>query len=635
MSCARRTWRRYSATTVTRQWPFSLTLTLLAVLLLGTLVGNSAVAQISEGGPETPPAAGGEAGPPTPGGGEGVTPAIPGPAPETLPPPPGGGFGIPNPAAPPYSVNNEAPTLVSPPTLALLPPRAGVLPLQAYDPTAPAVLIQPTASVGEIFTDNVNYEHSPRKFAAITQLSPGVSVSADTPRLQAVAAGSLTGAFYLPGSNSRFNQIYGNLYANGFGTIDPDLAFVDFQSVITQGTTLPGFGFQNLSALPSNQQTQQYINSISPYLRKSFDGFVDTELRYRFSSSNYGGFTGVATAPGLPGLNNLTSSTFNEGTLIAATGENFQKALARFTADASQYNSSFFSQNTQASALNDFEYRFVPNIAALGRIGYQNQRFPGSPAATFAGLTWLAGGQLGTLGPDQPSYLSLQYGKQQGVYGITGSAQVSITPTLRFAASAVQGIASQGQLFQNALATSTYNPSGGIVSGLTGLPIAFYSPGIGLNNNVYRQHIYDAGLTDSIPPNTYSLFLFYNEQQSLTPPTTSLTPPITSLTLPITPTTKSLGASLTYSRSMRPDLSGSATLGYVNSTNAQAVAPATSTVSFDTISATLGINYVLGRTLTGSILYTFSYQTNGSVLASGRSGDVFVNQLAFLLSKTF
>jgi hypothetical protein len=620
MSCARRTRRNFSAADVTRQWPFSLTLW--AVLLLSMLGGNRAAAQVSGGGPQTPPAAGGEAGTPIPGGaGAGVTPAIPGPVPETLPPPPGGGFGTPNPAAPPYSVNNEAPTLVSPPTLTLLPPRANVLPLQAYDPTAPAVLIQPTASVGETLTDNVNYVHSPRKFAAITQLSPGVSISADTPRLQAVAAGSLTGAFYLPGSNSHLNQVYGNLYANGFGTIYPDLLFVDVQSVITQATTLPGFGFQNLSALPSNQQTQQYINSISPYLRESFDGFVDTELRYRFSASNYGGFTGVATAPAVPGLTNLTSSTFNEGTLTAATGENFQKALARFTADASQYNSSFFSQSTQVSAYNDFEYRFVPNIAALGRIGYQNQRFPGSPAGTFAGATWLVGGQLGTLGPDQPSYLSLQYGKQQGVYGITGSAQISITPTLLFAASAVQGIGAQGQLFQNALATSTYSPSGGIVSGLTGLPIAFYSPGIGLNNNVYRQHVYDAGLTDSAPPNTYSFFLFYNELQSLTPP--------------ITPTTKSLGANLSYSRSMRPDLTGYAALGYTNSANAQAVVPVTSTVSFNTVTATLGINYVLGKALTGSVLYTFSYQSDGSVLAGGRSGDVFVNQLTFLLSKTF
>ena len=56
-------------------------------------------------------------------------------------------------------------------------------------------------------------------------------------------------------------------------------------------TTLPGFGFQNLSTLPRNQQTLQFTNNISPYLIKSFGSWADTELRYTFSSWNYGGNT--------------------------------------------------------------------------------------------------------------------------------------------------------------------------------------------------------------------------------------------------------------------------------------------------------------------------------------------------------
>src|SRR5439155_14694531 len=166
------------------------------------------------------------------GGGAAITPALPGPAPVTLPPPPVAGFGLPNPAAPPYSVNNEAPTLISPPTLRLL-PYGGVVPLQAYDPNAPAVLIRPSISLGETFTDNVNYVHSPRKFAAITQLGGGLSASVDSPRPQAVATGQASGYIYLPSSNSTFNQIFGTLYANAHGTVYPDLFYVDAQSSIT------------------------------------------------------------------------------------------------------------------------------------------------------------------------------------------------------------------------------------------------------------------------------------------------------------------------------------------------------------------------------------------------------------------
>jgi hypothetical protein len=438
-----------------------------------------------------------------------------------------------------------------------------------------------------------------------------------------VATGQANGSLYLPGDVSGLNQVYGSLYANAFGIIVPDALFFDFQNVITQSTTRPGFGFQNLSTLPSNQQTQQFITNVSPYFRKSFDGLVDTELRYRFSSSNYGGNTSVVTAPLLPGQSNLTSSILNEGTFIAATGQDFERMLARFTADASEFNSSSTAQNTQASAFNDFEYRFTPTIAALGRAGYQNLRYPLSPAATFAGATWLVGGRLGTVGPDQPAFVSLEYGKQQGVYGFTGSARVNITPTMLLSANLVQGIAAQGQLFQSSLATSTLSPSGGIVDQFTGLPTAFYSPGLGLTNSVYRQHLFNVGVTDAIGPNSYSLYALYNEQQSLTPP--------------LTATTKSFGVNFGYNRSVRPDLTGSASLGYVNSINAPtiSVAPTTTSSNYNTVTASVGLNYVLGRTVTGSILYSFTYQSNGGSFGGGGNGNVLVNQLQFVLSKTF
>ena len=119
------------------------------------------------------------------GGAIGGSPLIPGTAPEMLPPPPGGGFGLPNPAAPPYSVTNEIPTLLSPTTLRLQSPHAGVVPLQEYDPNAPAVLIRPTASLGVTFTDNVNYVHSPGISRPSLNLGAGASVSVDTPRIQA------------------------------------------------------------------------------------------------------------------------------------------------------------------------------------------------------------------------------------------------------------------------------------------------------------------------------------------------------------------------------------------------------------------------------------------------------------------
>lgn len=585
-----------------------------------------AAAQTGEGGASSSTGLGSPgAAEPATGGGGAVAPAFPGPVPETLPPPPTGGFNLQNPMAPPNSVSNEIPTLISPPSLRLA-PYGGVVPLQAYDPTLPAILIRPSVSLGETFTDNVNYVHSPRQFAAITTLGGGLAASIDTPRVQAVATGQASGALYLPGSNSSLNQIFGTLYGNGHGTIYPDLFYVDAQSSISQSTTLPGFGFQNLSTLPRNQQTQQFYNNVSPYLIHSFGPWADTMLRYTFSSWNYGGVTTVTNSPLATGLN-LTSTTANEGTFIAVTGENFQKVVARFTADASELNSASAAQSTQVSAYNDFQYFFTPTIVALGRAGYQNLRYPNSPAATFAGPTWLAGGRLGTVGPDQPAYVALQYGRQQGSFGFTGSSQVNITPTMVFTASLVQGVSSQGQLFSSNLATSTLSPSGAVVNQSTGLPVAFTSPGLGLSSNVFRMHLFNAGLSDALPPNYYSLYGFYTESQSLS---TTVGPP-----------TKTLGVNLGYSRDIRPDVSGYASVGFVNSVNSPTVVPGTTTINFsqitnfNTISATLGINYLLANALTASVSYTFSYSTNGAVLAGGRNGNVFANQLQLFLNKSF
>ena len=119
-----------------------------------------------------------------------------------------------------------------------------------------------------------------------------------------------------------------------------------------------------------------------------------------------------------------------------------------------------------------------------------------SPAANFAGATWLAGGRLGTLGPDQPAYVSLEYGRQQGVYGFTGSAQVNITPTMILTANLIQGIPRKVSCSKTILPIQLSALRGAIVDQFSGLPTAFYSPGLGLSNNVYRQHLFNVGVTD-------------------------------------------------------------------------------------------------------------------------------------------
>jgi uncharacterized protein (PEP-CTERM system associated) len=540
--------------------------------------------------------------------------------PDILPPVPSGPFGFPNPLAPPNALPNgitPAAPEQAPYSLALPPPGAGITTLQQYDPNTPAILIQPTASIGETLYDNVNYTPSDRTAAAETRLIPGVSISADTPRLQGVLSASVEGDAYTPTSN--LDQFLANLYASGTGTIIPDRLFVDVRSIITQASALPGLGFVNPSLLPRNQQTQVYANTVSPYLRQSFDGMVDTELRYRFGSSNFGGNTSTVSSTLTPATTNLASGILNEGTFTASTGQNFQRAGSRLTIDAQSFNSSSTSRNSQFSSFDDLQYQITPDIAALGRIGYQNIQYPFAPAATFVGPTWLVGGRLGLGG--NYGYVSLEYGVQQGVYGFTGSALYQVTPTITVTASLVQGISSPAEFLQTSLASSTLSPNGAIVDQNSGLPTSFYNPGVGLTNGVYRQHLFNAQVSDTIGPNSYSLYGYYSIQTPLTPP--------------ITAPTKSLGAYLAWNRDIKPDLNGTASVGYSDTGNAVSAVSLTPISTINTLTANIGVNYLFGRNLTGSVLYTLSYQPNGGTLVSGRSGDILANSLQFLLTKAF
>jgi hypothetical protein len=206
---------------------------------------------------------------PTPTGGGSLGGGPVGIAPDILPPLPGGPFGLPNPLAPPNALpNGITPAAPLEPTspLGLPVPGAGITTLQQYDPNAPAILIGSGVTVGEGFTSNANYTSSSQTVSSVTSLSPAVSISADTPRLQGVLGAQVTGDAYVPASH--LNQVFGDVYGNGHGTVMPDRLFVDAQTIITQTSTLPGLGFTNPSLLPRTQQTQTYATTVSPYMRQ-------------------------------------------------------------------------------------------------------------------------------------------------------------------------------------------------------------------------------------------------------------------------------------------------------------------------------------------------------------------------------
>jgi hypothetical protein len=594
-------------------------------LFLILLAPVTPVAAQTSGAPVTPATA------PTTGGGTELfappTPAVPAPSPgpEILPPLPGGGFGVPNRVLPPNAVAPALAPAPSPPSLRLPPAgKCDVTPLQQSQPGAPALLIQPSASLGETVTDNARNTSTDRVTDLETQILPGVSISADTPRIQGVLTGNLEYDKYIVATNE--DQLFGNLYGSGCATAVADHLFLDAKSVISQTAQFGAAGFTPVSQLPKSQVTQYFSNYLSPYFRESYGGLLDTELRYSFTSTNFGGANAALqeTVPGVPSTAALSNSTSNDGRLIVATGSDFERLISRFTLDASNLNASSGSviPNTQVSAYDDVEYRINPAVAALARLGYENIQYPFVPAATTAGVLWQVGGRL-ALGPDN-QYLILRYGEQQGVYGVNGSLRYEITPTTVLTAAAVQGIGSQQSQLGSNLAGSSLDAYGRLVDQYD-LPTALVNPEFSLQNNVYRYYVYGAGITSKLGVNTFSLFGYYNRQISL---------------VISEPTTTSVGANLGWTRTIRPDLSTNASIGFANVTNqtvfTAAPSPSATTVpSQNTVSASLALSYLFAKTLTGSIEYSLYFQTNGVTSTTAATGNVVTNRLLFLLTKTF
>lgn len=553
--------------------------------------------------------------------------------PDVLPPLPESGFGVPSVGVPPNAVSTVLPsTLGQTPSLRLPSPGAGITPLQQNEPSAPAILIQPQVTIGAALTDNARQTIN-RTSDLEGRLAPGLSISADTPRLQGVFQGQFEYDKYAITSDQ--DQLFANVFANGLVTAVPDHLFIDVNSAVFEASRSGAIGFAPVTqAVPKSQLTQTYATSLSPYLRESYKGLVDTELRYRLSTTNFSGNTGtLVTTPGLPAIPAISDSISNEGTLTVATGRDFERLLSKLTLDASKLDAGAAFGNSQVTGYDDVEYRITPTIAALGRVGYENIHYASTSTLTSAsavGVLWQVGGRV-ELGPN---YAALQYGKQEGIYGFSGSLRYEITPTTVLTASASQGLSSTQQDIQNALVGASFDPYGRIVDQYN-LPTAFVNPEFALENAIFRSRQYRAGVTTSIGPNRFFLFGFYDRRVSLGTGSGSSAP------------STSVGANFSWSRDIHPDLNGSISFGFANVSNTTFFSAPTfpvvsllgTTTTFvrngNTMNASLGLNYLFNDTLRGSVTYNFLYETGVATSNSSTIGDVVVNRLEVALTKSF
>ena len=146
-------------------------------------------------------------------------------------------------------------------------------------------IITPRLTLGETYSDNINLSDDDKEGDLITEITPGISISGSSARLEAQLDYQMQNLIFL--SNSDASSIYQQLDANATAEITDNFFFFDAsskmgQSVVDADGTISRNNFND-----SGNQTNFYAYGLSPYIRPHFGGYADGTFRYSLDHVRY------------------------------------------------------------------------------------------------------------------------------------------------------------------------------------------------------------------------------------------------------------------------------------------------------------------------------------------------------------
>jgi uncharacterized protein (PEP-CTERM system associated) len=497
----------------------------------------------------------------------------------------------------------------------LAPIAPGAAPIQANDVRAPPIIIRPSISLSEAYTDNPR--NTPRNLSdAITHLAGGTAISFDTARLQGQLNGTLD--FWKYARATEQDSLGASLLAFGLGTIVREHVFVDARAAITQVPRTGGFGFASPTLIPSSEQSQATLISVTPIVRQAIGDWALGEFRYNYGLSSFknGGLLSNTTSPSAtPSLSSaaLADTSQNEATLTVATGPRFGPFGSKLTLDATQVSSQSAAESTQIRAFDDVTYQVNREFTARGRLGYERLRYPSASTADVNGLMWLVGGQFT---PSPGTYLELNYGRQDGTNGVNGNLRYQLTPATAITASLQHNRTTSQQLLLANLNTAQLNPNGILVNQITGVPTTLANLEFPFaTTTVFLDETAQLGVQTSIGRNSFGLFGFYDHR---TP--TGTPPGLTGTAAILSGSDTSLGANFNWSRLLRANLTTSAAFGYARELIGHS----------RTLNADWQLSYTVSEKLTATLHYQFINVSSNAVL-----GTYYRNQIEIGITRSF
>ena len=541
--------------------------------------------------------------------------------------------------------------------------------LQAYEPNQPARSTQPNWIISPSFgvdlgvTDNALATERDRRSDFFTLISPSLSVSGETSRVQVNASYSPQAAIYArTGSQTRVDQ-----FGNGAALISvvPGALFLDLRGAITQQSRTGGLGGYNNgnggdTALNRNDAVQSITVSITPYAEHRFGSWGTGRVGYSFlrtlqdtnNQTNYNQFvsqTQLQQAFNTSGNNqgfgnqgfgnqgitgNLTTQRERASFI---TGENLGRFNVLTAAEAVQYNGAGAYHNAHRNQLTlDGGYAVSRTVTLIAGTGYQDIRFTGTPGYRVSEPIWSVGVRL-TPNPD--SSITIGYGRKDGANSLFLDATTAPTARTRLYARYSEGLSTDAESQQDLLQSTTIGSTGLLTDSVTGAPVSSSDAQFGTQNGLYRLRRFSISGSLLLNRDSFSVSVSNEDRSNLS--AVAFGPGANGQLLPVLPAGSSSNGTfgtVSWQHELTPVMtfSASASYGLTEYSNLGLGGGNGGGNQQTSLSGLAALSYQFTRTLSGSARYLYiERNSNQPQTLFGSQGNLVQNTLLVGLRKSF
>ncbi len=504
--------------------------------------------------------------------------------------------------------------------------------------TGPAWQFTPSIGVTEELTDNVQgmsggvpggVAGAGRGGDLISILQPGLALTGDTQRLQVNLAYSPQ--IYLYARNGNQDYVGHEFNGRALATLIPQTLFLDLRGLATEQSVFGGVGPNTSTTLSPNDTAQSFSFSASPYLVHRFGSTGTGEVGYsiaRTVQSPTNGLSGsnpfISPFGPLPGQV-VPSSAINANTTTQnahaafVTGEDFGRYSGTALASATHYDGSGVLSGAHRDIFTiDNGYAITRTITLLATAGYENIAYGGTVPVRISDAIWDFGVRLT---PNADSTLIVRYGHHDGFDSLLVDGALAPSPRTRLYVRYSEGLTTNQEELQNALATTDLDALGNPVDHATGAPIFDASNFFGVQDSLERLRRTSISGAYLLDRDTFSISVENDKSTVISQASFAATDTLGS-------NSGTYGA-LTWAHELSPRLTSNVLFQY--GVRTLEGPPATTQ---DVLVASAGLSYALGPQLNSTLQFSHD-QTTGGTSSTVFGGSDRANILLLSVVKTF